>query len=137
MTFEEEIRAEITKLKFQVNTLGQAIDHETNPIAKLIFEFDWDEKKLDAVYHCFEKAENIIENKPETFNHAMFEHLFAENVGVGYQGLKAIILSFYRECRYINVCIEYVKSLGDAPASEYRSIVKDIQEQEGFQSLRK
>jgi hypothetical protein len=37
-----------------------------------------------------------------------------------------VILAFYREHRYIDVCVNYVKSLGDTVPVEYHRIQKDI-----------
>lgn len=122
MDYEEEIK----KLKFQTSILGETINFEEHPIARLVFEFDWDEEKLDAVYDCFERIEKILEETPNMLTHPDVEKIFHDSVGVGYQSLKAIILAFYRENRYTNVCIEYVKSLGEIVPIEYHKIQKDI-----------
>ncbi|WP_417453889.1 hypothetical protein [Kiloniella sp.] len=121
---------EIEKLKFQVEMLGQAVDFEKFPITSLVFEFGWNKDQLDAVYNCFEEAENLLDDDSDSFNHAWFEQLFHKSVGVGYQGLKAIVLSFYREQRYMNVCVAYVKSMGERVSVEYHRIQQDIAAQE-------
>ena len=131
-----DFETEINKLKFQLGILGQTIDFEKHAVASLVFEFDWNEEQLDAVYDCFEIADGMINEgsggllKEGKLSHIAFEEMFRTKVPIGYQGLKAIVLSFYREDRYISVCTEYVKSHGDVVPVEYHRIQKDIQEME-------
>lgn len=52
-------------------------------------------------------------------NSGSFEHGFQESLGVNYQGLKSIVLAFYRNSQWTNVCEAYVDSFGKTPSVEF------------------
>ncbi|WP_259781200.1 hypothetical protein [Aestuariispira ectoiniformans] len=117
-----ELEAEIKKIKFQISLIGEAIRYNENPLTSLVIELDWSEEDLEAAHDCFEQAETVLNNNPQDFNNVMFEKLFKEKLGVGYQRVKAIVLAFYREHRWTSVCVAYANSFGDTRPSELMSI---------------
>lgn len=119
----EEISEAINKLRYQVNILGQTIDYERYPVESLIMSMDWGNDDLNKAHDIFERWDNKLESG-ETMSSAQFENDFSSDLGVSYQGLKSIILAFYKNGQWTNVCEAYVDSFGNTPAMEYHSIMR-------------
>lgn len=119
----EELERTVLKLQYQVSIIGQTIDHDRHPIEALVLGMNWGSAELDRVHDVFERwDERLEEHRPlERFE---FEQDFADAVGVNYQGLKSIVLAFYRNGQWTNVCEAYVDTFGDTPALEYHSIMR-------------
>lgn len=119
----EDIIREIEKLKYKVQVLSQAVDYEKHPVEALILENDWNRGDINRVHDIFEKWEKKLDagTKMSSFD---FENDFERELGVSYQGLKSIILSFYRNGQWTNVCEAYVDSFEGAPSMEYHSIMR-------------
>lgn len=117
-----ELSAAVEKLRYQISILAQAVDYKKNPVEALILEMDWDARDLDAVHDIFEKWDKHIRDGLE-IKSGSFEADF-NKIGIGYQRLKSIILSFYRSGQWSSVCEAYVDSFGDHPSMEYHSIMK-------------
>lgn len=117
----EEIIELLKKLRYQVSILGETIDYKDYPIQSLIMEKDWGETDIDKAHDIFEKWDGILENGGSMKNNE-FERDFSESLGIGYQGLKTIILAFYRNGQWSNVCESYVDSFGPSVSIEYHSI---------------
>ncbi|MBM7329224.1 DUF1878 family protein [Agrobacterium sp. S2] len=118
-----EIIEAIEKLRYQVSILGQTIDYEKHPVESLIMEKNWGESELDTAHDIFEKWDQKLESG-EDISKYEFEAEFNEKLGVSYQGLKSIILAFYRNNQWTNVCEAYVDSFGGSPSVEYHSIMR-------------
>ncbi|WP_215765986.1 DUF1878 family protein [Gluconobacter cerinus] len=119
----DEIINTIKKLSYHVSILGDTIDIENNPIEHLIISKNWDESDLNEVYDIFEEWDKRIESG-EKINKANFEHDFSSNLKISYQGLKTIVLAFYKSGQWTNVCEAYVDAFGDCPPTEYLSIMR-------------
>lgn len=113
----------LEKLSFQISTLGKALDHEKHSIEALIISEDWSKNELNAADDIFDKWDNKLK-KGEKLSSREFEHDFQKALNVSYQGLKPIILSFYRSECWMEVCEAYVDSFNGAPSCEYHLIMQ-------------
>lgn len=119
----EEITATFDKLRYQIRILGSAIDYDKNPIEALIIGNDWDEKDLNNVHDIFERWDRALE-QGKKMNSVEFEADFDNELGIGYQGLKPIVNSLYKNGQWTEVCEAYVDSFGQHPAMEYHAIMR-------------
>lgn len=103
-----EISKEINKLKYQIQLLANAIDSERYPIEVLVIELDWDRDDLDAAHDIFEEYDKKIK-KGEEVNWVKFELDIKNKFNIGYQTVKSIILAFYENHQWIDVCKGYAK----------------------------
>lgn len=104
-----DIENEIKKLKFHISLIGETLDYRNNPIPALVIQMDWNEKDLDAAHDIFEKYDNMLEAKEEV-NWRAFEMELREKFGIGYQTVKSIVLAFYRNHQWTEVCTLYARS---------------------------
>ncbi|MGP6089463.1 hypothetical protein [Antarctobacter jejuensis] len=107
----------LRKLSYQVSILGQTIDYDKYPVESLIISFDWGRNDLDKAHDIFEKWQRKIEGGGHMSN-TLFEADFERELGITYQGLKSIILAFYRNEQWTDVCESYVDSFGKSPSVE-------------------
>jgi hypothetical protein len=119
----EEIYEIIKKLSYQISIVGQTIDYNKHPVEALVMEMDWGSDELDKAHDIFERWDKRLE-EGEKISSAEFERDFHEALGVSYQGLKSIILAFYKNYQWPNVCEAYVDSFGESPAVEFHSIMR-------------
>lgn len=120
---EAELVALVRKLQYQVQILGQTIDGERHPVEALILGKDWGEEDIDKAHDIFDKWDQKLE-RGEKMESGDFEMDFQRQLGVSYQGLKSIILSFYRNSQWTAVCEAYVDSFGKSPSVEYHAIMR-------------
>jgi hypothetical protein len=104
-----DIEREIEKLKFHISLIGEAVDHRNNPITALVISMNWNAKDLDSAHDIFEKYDSQLESKEEVNWHA-FEHELRDKFDIGYQTIKSIILAFYRNHQWTEVCRLYAKA---------------------------
>lgn len=119
----DEIMATLKKLCYQVTILGETIDSKKHPVESLIMENNWGREELEAAYEIFERWDARLE-EGDKISSGQFERDFNEALGVTDQGLKSIVLAFYRNDQWTNVCEAYVDSFGKAPALEFHSIMR-------------
>lgn len=101
-----DIEREIEKLKFHISLIGETIDHRSNPIPALVIGMNWNAKDLDEAHDIFDKYENLIESKEEV-NWYTFEHELKDKFNIDYQTVKRIVLAFYRNHQWTEVCRLY------------------------------
>jgi hypothetical protein len=119
----DEMMEVIQKLLYQVSILGQTIDYEKYPVESLIMGMNWGREDLDKAHDIFERWDNRLE-KGEKISSGEFEADFQRELNISYQGLKSIVLAFYRNSQWTNVCEAYVDSFGKSPSVEYHSIMR-------------
>ncbi|WP_422059821.1 DUF1878 family protein [Sphingopyxis sp.] len=119
----EDIEKIIDKLAYHVSLLGLTIDHEKYPVESLVLDMNWNRAELEKVHDIFEQWDQRLENG-EVMNTAAFESDFDRELGISYQGLKSVVLAFYRNHQWTNVCEAYVDAFGKSPALEYHSIMR-------------
>lgn len=103
------VEKEIEKIKFHISLIGETIDYRNNPIPALVIEMNWDASDLDAAHDIFEKYNNMLENK-ENASWTAFEIELRKKFNIGYQTIKSIILAFYRNHQWTEVCTLYARS---------------------------
>jgi len=119
----EEMAEIIRKLAYHVSLLGETIDYEKHPVEALILSMDWDRADLDKAHDIFERWDRRLESGEE-MSSSEFEGDFKSDLGITYQGLKSVILAFYKNHQWTNVCEAYVDSFGSTPSLEYHSIMQ-------------
>ena len=128
----ENQKEEIAKIKFHISMLNNYQNYVNNPIGSLVIEFDWSEEDLDKAHDIFEKYDKkILEGGLDGNLHSLMEKDFNEDLNLGYQEVKSVVLAFFRESRWVNVCVEFVKSYEDEPIefSEIISYIKKLNQQ--------
>ena len=105
----DDLQKQIDKLKFQMSLVGESLDSREHPIATLAISMDWDDDDLDRAHDIFEKFDKIIESGAKP-NWAEFERDFSQQFGIGYQTLKVIVLSFFRNFQWTSVCEIYAQA---------------------------
>lgn len=100
------LQKQIDKIKYHIKMLNHTFDYETNPIESLVIELDWDDEDLNKVSDIFEKYDNKLQ-KSEEINWTAFEMEIRDEFGIGYQTVKSIILAFYRNHQWVDVCKGY------------------------------
>ena len=105
----DELKKEIEKLKYQMQLVGNMIDSDIYPIESLILSFDWDNDDLNKAHVIFEKYDKKIEVKEEDINWVKFEKELEEQFSISYQEVKLIILAFYKNRQWSEVCYQYAK----------------------------
>lgn len=118
---KEDMDRIIEKLVYHVSILGATIDHDKHPVEALILSKNWDETDLEKAHDIFERWDKRLEDG-EKMSTGGFESDFKRELGVSYQGLKPIILAFYKNHQWTNVCEAYVDALGASTSVEYHSI---------------
>lgn len=119
----EQIAEEITKLKYQVRVLGETIDYQAHPVEALILSMDWSEGDIDRAHDIFEKYDNKLQEK-EPVIWAEFEKELRNEFNIGYQTVKSIVLAFYKNHQWTNVCYEYAMSLEPTTPVEFHQITR-------------
>lgn len=116
----EDLLKKIDKLEFQMKLVGESISSEDNPIAALVISLNWGKDDLEKAHDIFEKYDNEIEvgNTP---NWASFEGDFEDQLHINYQRLKSVVLGFYRNFQWTEVCTQYAK---EHNCIEFHSITK-------------
>jgi hypothetical protein len=104
-----DIENEIEKIKFHINLVGETLDSRNNPIPALVIQMDWNARDLDSAHDIFEKYDNMLEAKEEV-NWHVFEHELRDKFDIGYQTVKSIILAFFRNHQWTEVCTLYARS---------------------------
>lgn len=119
------IEEEIEKLKYQINILKSTVDVDDYPIESLILEFDWDEQDLNDAHDIFEEYNNKLENKEPTLSWSMFESALEQRFNITYQTVKIIVISFYRNHQWMEVCYRYAKQ---HVCVEFHSLINDYEQ---------
>jgi hypothetical protein len=105
----DSIQKQLDKLKYQLHLLGEAVDHREYPIPSLVLSLDWDDEDLNKAHDIFEQYDNKMEDGKEV-NWRAFEMELRETFGIGYQTVKTIILAFFDNGQWQNVCTAYAKA---------------------------
>ncbi|MGE3409026.1 MAG: hypothetical protein AB7I37_19580 [Pirellulales bacterium] len=112
----EDIADEFAKLRYHVKLLGEAIDRREHSVTAMILDFDWSEEDVERAENIFEKYDNLAESGASIDN---FERELCEAFNINYQQMKQIVLGFYRNGHFIDVCRAYAKM---HPVAEFSEI---------------
>lgn len=112
----------IEKLSYHIEMIGRTIDHQSYPIEALVLSMNWNRTELENVFKFFEDWE-IKRKNNATIDSAPFESDFTKRFNLNYQGLKPVILAFWRNGQWTELCEAYVDSFGKSASIEYSEIV--------------
>ena len=98
--------AEFEKIKYHIRLLAETIDHKMYPIPSLVLALDWSESDLDRAHDVFDKYDQAL-NGWAVVSWTAFELELRQALNVGYQTVKSIILAFYRNGQWQEVCVNY------------------------------
>ncbi|KZY36775.1 hypothetical protein A3754_24485 [Alcanivorax sp. HI0083] len=104
-----DLESELNKIKFHINLIGETLDSRENPIPSLVIHMNWDESDLDSAHDIFEKYDSMVEAEEEV-NWQAFEMELRDRFGIGYQTVKSIVLAFFRNHQWTEVCTLYAKA---------------------------
>lgn len=113
----------IEKLVYHVSLLGETIDYEKHPVEALILSQNWGRADIEKAHDIFERWDRRLEESG-AMSTSEFESDFRRELKISHQGLKSVILAFYRNHQWTNVCEAYVDAFGTSPSVEYRSIMR-------------
>lgn len=119
----EEITNEVNKLKYHIKILSETVDFQQYPVESLILSMNWDEQDINDAHDIFERYDEKIQNKEE-INWREFEMELRNHFGIGYQTVKSIILAFYRNHQWTQVCYGYAMSFEPKTPVEFHSITR-------------
>lgn len=118
----DAIISRLDKLEFHVKLLAESLNFDETPIASLVVDFDWSEEDLNLAHDIFEIFDTKLSNSEE-IRWRDFENEFLKKLNITYQGLKSVVLSFYRNGQWVEVCHAYASSFGNSVSVELKSIV--------------
>jgi len=98
--------SDLEKIKYHIALLAESLDAREHPIEKLVVSLDWSEKDLDTAHDIFQKYDELLEKK-EVIIWGGFEHDFHSQLQIGYQTLKLVVLAFFRNDQWVDVCRAY------------------------------
>lgn len=103
-----DLEEQVQRLKYQVRLLAETVDFRDHPVPSLVVELDWGSDELSKAHDIFEEYERKI-NKNKKISWMKFEVKFKDELSIGYQRLKSVVLAFYRNGQWVRVCTEYAK----------------------------
>jgi len=121
---DHDIVKRIKKLEYHIKLLAEELNHDESPIASLVIGLDWSESELNIAHDIFEAYDRQLEAKEKNINWNDFENEFKEKLGVSYQRLKLIIIAFYKNMQWENVCYSYAASFGNTVPIELKQIAR-------------
>jgi len=104
-----DLNAELEKIKYQIGLIGSTIDLDEHPIPSLVIQLGWNEKDLDDAHDIFEKYDALIQSNPSNTTTGL-ENDLKERFDISYHKVKIIVLAFYKNHQWTDVCIDYAKS---------------------------
>ena len=110
--------SEIEKVKYHLALLAEALNHREQPIPSLVISLDWSRDDLNLAHDIFQEYDEQIERGVEP-NWNVFESVFQDKLKISYQSLKSVVLAFYRNHQWTDVCAEYAQA---KPCAEFYEI---------------
>jgi hypothetical protein len=123
MSTSKLIEDRLAKLEFQVRLLAESLNPAESPIASLVIGFNWSEQELDAAHDIFEKFDGFLASE-ERINWHEFESDFKSRLRMSYQAVKSVVLAFYANGQWEDVCRSYALSFGDSVPIELKKITR-------------
>lgn len=119
----EEIFEKIKKLEYHVSVLSECIDSDRYPVQSLILSLGWDSKQINKAHDIFQTFDEKLE-KGEEINWYELEHALEDEFSIGYQTVKSIVLAFYNNHQWVDVCYGYAMSFEPTTPIEFHSITR-------------
>jgi len=119
----DDIIEKINKLEYQVSTLSECIDSDRYPVQSLILSMSWNNDQLNKAHDIFQVYDEKLEIKEE-INWTEFEGRLKDEFSIGYQTVKSIVLAFYNNHQWVDVCYGYAMSFEPTTPIEFHSITR-------------
>ncbi|WP_233983320.1 DUF1878 family protein [Pectobacterium versatile] len=119
----EEIFEKIKKLEYQITILSECIDYDRYPVQSLILSLGWDSKQINKAHDIFQTFDEKLE-KGEKINWHEFENTLEDEFSIGYQTVKSIVLAFYNNHQWVDVCYGYAMSFEPTTPIEFHPITR-------------
>lgn len=119
----DDVILKLNKLEYHISILSECIDFERYPVQSLILSMGWDEAQLDKAHDIFQIYDEKL-NSGEAINWSEFEHALRNEFSIGYQTVKSIILAFYNNHQWVEVCHGYAMSFEPSTPIEFHSITR-------------
>ena len=120
----QQLKDQLEKMKFHINLIGETINYEKYPIPSLVIDLNWSSNDLNIAYNIFEDFEKRINHGETSLLHIDMQVEFEEKLNVNYQELKLVVLSFFYNNQFTEVCIEYAKSFGNSIPIEIKCLLE-------------
>ena len=117
-----ELERELKKVRFQLQEIGRFLGPQGAETVSLLIEKNWGEEELTAAHDIFEKYDTQLQDQ-EKLNWVQFEADFRNELNVSYQGLKSVVLTFFRTGYWEDICLAYAK---EHPVSEFSEILRQV-----------
>ncbi|WP_447954428.1 DUF1878 family protein [Klebsiella grimontii] len=119
----EEIFEKIKKLEYQISILSECIDYDRYPVQSLILSLGWDSTQINKAHDIFQNFDEKLE-KGEKINWYEFENALEDEFSIGYQTVKSIVLAFYNNHQWVDVCYGYAMSFEPTTPIEFHPITR-------------
>lgn len=119
----DEIANKIEKLQYQISVLSECVDYDRYPLQRLILSMNWDSSQLNKAHDIFQAYDEKLENGVEV-NWTEFEMALEDEFNIGYQTVKSIILAFFNNHQWVDVCHGYAMSFEPTAPIEFHSITR-------------
>ena len=120
----QQLKDQLEKMQFHIKLLRETIDYEKYPISSLVIDLNWSSNDLNIAYDIFEKFENKIKHAEKSLTHIDMQVEFEERLNINYQDLKLVVLSFFYNNQFTEVCVEYAQSFGKLIPIEVKCILE-------------
>jgi hypothetical protein len=84
---------------------------------------NWDDAQLNKAHDVFQVYHEKLENGEEV-NWTEFEIALRDEFGIGYQTVKSIVLAFFNNHQWVDVCHGYAMSFEPTTPIEFHSITR-------------
>ena len=109
----EKIKYHIRLINSRLSTIDDKIElyFRSDPIASLVIEMDWSEGDLKKVRDIFHEYDENLRQSEQYVNWSAFQHDICNALGMIYDDrpIKDIIVAFWENREWVNVCSEYAK----------------------------
>jgi len=108
MTELEKIKYHIRLINDRLRSIDDKIDRDfySDSIASLVIEMDWSEDHLKKAHDIFERYRGFEFRR---MDYAL-EYALRNEFGIGAGFAKDIIVAFWRDGQWVDVCEEYAKA---------------------------
>lgn len=113
--------SEIQKIKYQLALLAESLDSRDHPIPALVISLDWSQEDLSGAHDIFQEYDEKLDEE-QVISWGEFENEFQEKLNLGYQKIKSVILAFYRNQQWTDVCAAYAHAY---PCAEFHEINRE------------
>lgn len=119
----KELENKFNLLQYHVQLLSNCIDSDEHPVESLILNMNWNEKQIDKAHDIFQKYDQLIDSKSEIV-WSEFEHELRDEFEIGYQTVKQIVIAFYKNHQWTDVCYQYAMSFEPTTPIEFHQITR-------------